>query len=226
MDRFAWLKQKRRESVQRMDELWSPIYDENWGATIEPSHRVMMEKFLNLCPPGGLLLDGACGTGKYWPTILQRSLIIHGIDQSRGMLARAREKHPTVQMELVGLQEMDFSSAFDAATCMDAMENVSPEDWPLVLDNFFRALKPGAPFYFTVEIAAEEAIAADFEKARQLGLPLVYGESAWEPGYHYYPEIERVREWHQKAGFRPVDESVGDSYCHFLVQKPMDEQVR
>ena len=226
MERTAWLKQKRVEAEQRMDKLWSPIYDDNWGAIIAPSHRTMMLKFLSLCAPGGLLLDGACGTGKYWPMILERDLTIYGIDQSRGMLARARKKHPSVQADRVGLQEMNFTAVFDAATCMDAMEYIFPEDWLLVLENFYRALKSGTYFYFTVEIASPEAIAADFAKARGMGLPVVYGESAWEPGYHYYPEIERVREWLHQAHFVPVDEATGDSYHHFLVQKPMEKSDR
>jgi dihydroneopterin aldolase len=40
-----------------------------------------------------------------------------------------------------------------------------------------------------------------------------------EGRYHYYPMIEQVREWVQEAGFRLIDEAVGDEYHHFLVQK-------
>ena len=45
--------------------------------------------------------------------------------------------------------------AFDGVICMDTVEHVFPEDWPLVLSNFHRALTPQGYLFFTVEIAAE-----------------------------------------------------------------------
>jgi len=219
MDRSAWLKEKRRSAEERYDALFAPIYDENWGATIAPTHQQFFSRFLGLCPPHGLILDAACGTGKYWPLILASGLTIFGIDQSQGMLARAKIKFPDVDIEKVGLQEMHYREAFDAAICMDALEMVFPEDWSLVLDNLYRAIKPTAYLYFTVEIAAETDIENAFAAGQQLGLPEVYGEWAHEGGYHYYPKIEQVKEWVQQAHFRLIDETVGDEYHHFLVQK-------
>jgi hypothetical protein len=50
---------------------------------------------------------------------------------------------------------------------------------------------------------------------------VIYGEAVHEGGgYHYYPKIEQVKEWLQLARFRPIDETVGDEYHRFLVQKP------
>jgi len=145
------------------------------------------------------------------------------------MLARAHAKFPDVPSEKVGLQEMRYRDAFESAVCMDALENVCPEDWPLVLANLYRALKPTGYFYFTVEIAAEQDIEKAFAAGRQAGLPVVYGEWAEEGGYHadwaqdgfyhYYPKIEQVKEWLQRAGFHLLDETVGDEYHHFVVRK-------
>jgi ubiquinone/menaquinone biosynthesis C-methylase UbiE len=74
-----------------------------------------------------------------------------GIDQSLGMLPNAIAKFPAVQFQKVGLQEITLREEFDGAICMDAMENVSPEDWPQVLGNFHRALKQSGWLYFTAE---------------------------------------------------------------------------
>ena len=38
---------------------------------------------------------------------------------------------------------------------IDAMENVTPEDWPPVLANLRRAVRPGGHLYLTVEEADE-----------------------------------------------------------------------
>ena len=228
MDRPAWLREQRRLTEEQDDTIYAPIYDENWSA-VDPTHRRVFGRFLNLCPPHGYILDAACGTGKYWPLILASGRTVLGADQSRGMLARAHDKFPDVPVEQVGLQEMRYREAFDGAVCMDALEMVPPEDWPLVLDNLHRAVKPAGYVYFTVEIAAEEDLQNAYAKGRRSGLPVVYGEWAEEGGYHgewaqegfyhYYPAIEQVEEWVLRAHFHPIEDTAGDEYHHFLVRK-------
>jgi cyclopropane fatty-acyl-phospholipid synthase-like methyltransferase len=221
MSRADWLKRIRRLNEERYDALFAPVYDANWGA-IAPTHRQFLDAFLTRCPPRGVILDAPCGTGKYWPIILAADRTIFGIDQSRAMLDCARSKFPDVPTEKLGLQEMHFQEAFDAAICMDSMEFVCPEDWPLVLENFYRALPPAAYLYFTVEIAPEKDIEDALAAGRQAGLPLVYGEWPEGDGYHHYPTMQQVREWVHLARFFVVEEAVGDEYHHFLVQRPGD----
>jgi len=219
MERSVWLKEKRRLAEERMDTLFSPIYDENWGATIEPTHERFFTRFIEVCPPQALILDAACGTGKYWPMILATGRRIFGIDQSQGVLNKAHAKFPDVPIEKIGMQEMGYQETFEGAVCMDAMEMIFPEDWLLVLNNLYRAIKPNAFLYFTVEIADEKEIEDAYKAAQELGLPVVYGEWAHEGGYHYYPKIEQVKKWMVQAGFHLVEEVFGDLYQHFLVQK-------
>ena len=219
MDRSAWLEETRRLMEWRMDTIHAPIYDETWGATIDPTHERFFNRFLGVCPPQALILDAACGTGKYWPMILASGRSVFGIEQSQGMLSRAHIKYPDVPIGKIAMQDMGYQAAFDSAVCMDAMELIFPEDWPLVLNNLHRAIKPSGYLYFTVELLDEEELDNALVAARQLGLPVVYGEWVPEDRYHYYPKIEQVKEWVQQAGFRLIDETVGDEYHHFLVQK-------
>jgi len=219
MDRILWLKDRRRSLEERYDTNFAPVYDEQWGAEISPTHERFFKRFLSLCPPYALILDAACGTGKNWDLIFSSGRRVFGIDQSRGMLNQARAKYPDVPIEKVGLQELYYEEAFDCASCMDAMEFVFPEDWLVVLENLRRAIKPAGYLYFTVEIADPEEIRRAFEAGQQMGLPVMYGEWAHEGGYHYYPVIEQVREWLRLAKFQLVQEAVGDEYHHFLVQK-------
>lgn len=161
--------------------------------------------------------------------ILESGRSVLGIDQSQGMLARAHEKFPHVPAEKVGLQEMDYREAFDGVLCIDALEMVAPEDWPLVLSNLNRALKPGRHLYFTVELAAEQDIEKAFIEGRQTGLPILFGEWAQEGGYHdvwaqdgfyhFYPKIEQVKDWLGQSGFQQIGEMVVDIYHHFLARK-------
>src|SRR5215217_6460794 len=102
-------------------------------------------------PGCGSGLDAACGTGKYFAMVQDAGRRVVGTDQSTGMLGRARARFPAVPLERVGLQELDFAAEFDAVMCVDAMENVPPEDWPKVVGNLARALRPGGQLYLTVE---------------------------------------------------------------------------
>jgi len=234
VDRSAWLKQIRR-STEEEYTVEAPSFDDNWGS-IDPTHQEFIANFLSLCPPGGTILDAACGTGKYWSLILDSGRKVHGVDQSQGMLTRAHEKFPAASYEKIGLQEINYQEVFDGAICMDAMENVFPEDWLAVLKNLHRAIKPKGYFYFTVELASEKEVEQAFTEATQMGLPVVYGEWTQKGEYHYYPKIDQVKEWLNSAGFAVIEEGsapfavddssseeeagyIGQGYYHVLAQK-------
>jgi len=219
MDRATWRKEKRRETEWRLTNLFAPTYDQQWGTSISKTHMRFIDKFLGYLPSQGRVLDAACGTGRFWPLFLSKGFSVLGIDQSQGMLDMAKAKFSTVLIEKVGMQEMSFHEEFDGIICMDAMEYVFPEDWPIVLRNFHRALKPRGYLYMTVEIADAKEVAREYKKSIEQGLPVVYGECGAEPGYHYYPDMEKVKEWSTKAGFRIREQADGDEYHHFLAQK-------
>jgi ubiquinone/menaquinone biosynthesis C-methylase UbiE len=226
VDRKAWLRERRRRAEERFDTLYAPTYDRDEGG-ISPTHRRFVARLIRQCPPGGRILDAACGTGKYFGMVLDAGRQIVGVDQSVGMLARARAKYPMVPTEKIGLQELAYEAEFDAAMCVDAMENVFPEDWPLVLANLRRALRPGGHLYLTVERTSEQALEEAFADATAQGLPVVHGEDARRGGgYHHYPPAVQVAAWVRDAGLRMVedDHSAGDhpsySYDHLLTQAP------
>jgi len=218
MDRAAWIREQRRINEERMDMLFAPIYDEHWGGHITPTHQRMVERFLALLPSRAHVLDAACGTGKYWPLLLQTTHSLLGIDQSGGMVRRAQAKFPEVPTEKLGLQELSFQDTFDGIVCIDAIENVFPEDWPPVLQNFYRALQSRGFLYLTVEIP-EDDLPTVFQTAVEAGLPVVEGEWVHEGAYHYYPTVDQVRAWVEAAGFVLLDEAVGDGYHHLLLRR-------
>lgn len=218
MDRTTWKRERRLWNEVQMDTIYARRYDENWGH-INPSHRQVLERIFALCPPGGHILDAACGTGKYWPLLREQGFAVQGTDQSQQMLSYAQQKCPGVPAEQVGLQELHFTDQFDAIICMDALENVFPEDWPLVLSNLAHALHPAGYLYCTVEIESEEELQLAYAAGQRLGLPLIYGEYAHHGGYHFYPTDEQVRSWLAEAGFNLREMMEGDGYWHYLAQK-------
>jgi ubiquinone/menaquinone biosynthesis C-methylase UbiE len=226
MDRQRWLRERRQTAEERHDTIHAFTYDEHYGE-IGPVHRRFVADLLERCPPGGIVLDAACGTGKFFAMVLDSGRRVVGTDQSTGMLARARARFPAVPLEKVGLQELAFEAEFDAAMCIDAMENIPPEDWPRVVGNLRRALRPGGHLYLTVEEADPAELQRVQADAAARGLPVLPGEMAEEgAGYHYYPSRQQVAGWLEAAGLTVVaeDRSPGDgwSYLHLLTRPAGD----
>lgn len=241
MERADWLKGMRAMN-EAVYDLFSPEYWGNFGLYENSTHLEYLQKFLGRIGKSGTILSAACGAGRYDGMLLAAGHSVVGIDQSAGMLARAREHFPQARYEKMGLQEMDFHEQFDGAICMDAMEHVCPEDWPGIMKGFQQALKPGGLLYYTLELPDAEEVEASYARAKAMGLPVIYGELADEVEaslrrvlaqpfsgmtgeladvavYHYYPSLEQARSWMDQAGLAVEEEGDGSGYHHFIARK-------
>lgn len=227
-DRAAWLRGLRREN-EAQEHALADVFDTYWGE-IEDTHRAFVERFCSLLPPGGRVLDAACGTGKYFGIVLEGGRSVLGVDHTAAYLDKAREKHPQARTERHDLQELPFRDEFDGVMCVDAMEFVPPDEWPEVLERFRAALRPAGWLYLTVELVAEDEVRAANEEARAAGLPVVEGEVIWhdpDDYYHHYPAMQQVRTWLGGAGFTVEDEAEGPwgeghAYHHVLARVRAD----
>lgn len=226
MERRAWLEE-RRVAVEEDYTRTAGTYDAD-DYPITPTHRQFVQRLLDTCPPGGIVLDAPCGTGKYFGLVREAGRRVVGIDQSTGMLAEARAKGLAERLENIGLQELTFDGEVDGTMTVDAMENVPPEDWPVVLENLHRAVRPGGHLYFTVEEVDDQAeIDSAFAELTGRGVPAVRGEviEGDVAGYHYYPGRERVARWLAEEGLEIVADGYnqedgwdGWGYRHYLVR--------
>jgi len=223
MERSSWLAERRAAVVAEYDAE-APTYDEHDYPV--PLHAAFVDRLVATCPPAGIILDAPCGTGRYFAQVAGAGRRLVGVDQSAGMLAMARARGLAERLEHVGLQELAFVRAFDAAMTIDAMENMAPEDWPAVVDNIRSALRPGGHWYLTVEEVDAGIVDAAFADLTARGLPVVHGEvvDGDVAGYHYYPGRERALGWLRDAGFALVDEAfdqqAGWGYRHLIVRAP------
>ena len=244
MERAAWLKQMRAKA-ETLYDLVAPQYWVNYGMKLDETHVTYLHKFLGRLGQPSDLLSAACGAGKYDGLLLEAGHSVLGIDQSAGMLARAHQHFPDVQYRQMGLQELAFRGAFDGATCIDALEHVCPEDWPVILRRFQAALKAGGLLYFTVDrrdADEPDELQAAYQRAKDKGLPVVYGEvadqvdelyervkqSGWSAlpddladyvVYHYCPSLAQVQSWLDQTGFTVEQQGTGKWYEHFVVRK-------
>jgi SAM-dependent methyltransferase len=209
-DRGAWLRNLRRVDEHQEDAL-AGDFDAQWGQ-IEPTHQAFVERFLSRVRPGGRVLDAACGPGKYFPMVLASGRRLLGVDHAGAYLAIAAAKFPQVPTAKHDLHDLPYHHEFDGVLCVDAMEFVPPEDWPVVLGRFRRALCPGAWLYLTVELAPGDRVRAGNQAARRSGHPVVDGEVVWDGPdgyYHHYPSMQQVRAWLTAVGFVVEEEAEG-----------------
>lgn len=253
MERAEWLKKMRSMAEALYDHI-APAYWVEFGMAPDAPHRQFIEKFLGRLGAHGAILDAACGAGRYDMMLLEAGHDVLGIDQSGKMLARAREvfpqeRFPGLRYVKMGLQEIDFREEFDGVICMDALEHICPEDLPVILARFQKALKPGGVLYVTVDALEMGDYGAAYERARAMGLPVVFGEVADELDevyaqamalearegaslgerldlsvYHYHPSMQQVRAWFDQVGLvieeeGAEEEGAGEGYVHVLARK-------
>ncbi len=221
MDRRVWLAERRAAVVAAYDAE-APTYDEyEYSSHMQ---REWVARALRLIPPRGTVLDAPCGTGKYFPLVAAAGHRVAGVDQSAGMLAQAGLREIAFSLEHTALQDLSYVHEFDAVITVDAMENIPPEDWPLVLANLHRAVRPGGVIYLTVEEVGQSQVDQAFESLSARGLPAVRGEivEGDVAGYHYYPGRDQAVEWIQHEGLAIADEGFrrenGWGYRHFLLR--------
>ena len=220
MERVTWLAQ-RRAAVRAAYDAEAPTFQEYPNS----AQREWVDRLLSGCPPEGLVLDAPCGTGRYFPMVAAAGQRVVGIDQSAGMVIEAQRRGIAIATHQVGLQELEFVEEFDAAMTIDAMENVSPEDWPRVLGNLWRAVIPSGQLYLTVEETDDDVIGKAYDRMTAEGLPAVRGEvvEGDVAGYHYYPGREQVLRWIDETGWQLVDEGFspedGWAYRHLLLRR-------
>ena len=213
--RRRFLDERREICRHRFDTIHAPVYDDHWGAYLNPTHEMCLRTLMSHLAPRARVLDAGCGTGKYWPILLDAGLTVVGVDQSRAMLALAVAKHPGVPTRRVALQDLTAAdlSGFDAVLCIDAIENVGPEDWPRVVAGLHGSLEPGGTAYLTVELPDTDLP----DVPDDTGAPLVLGEVLSGGAYHYYPSVEDATAMLHEGGFRIDDVRVGDGYAHVLM---------
>jgi ubiquinone/menaquinone biosynthesis C-methylase UbiE len=104
-------------------------------------------------PAGKVILDAACGPGKYAEILLSRGADVTGFDVSPRMVAFAKERNKEAGTFFVhDLAEplgMLADASFDVVLCALALHYLP--DWTPAIREFARVLKPGGHLVISVE---------------------------------------------------------------------------
>jgi SAM-dependent methyltransferase len=126
--------------------LWSQTYDQ--PLRLFPIEHPIMRMLLDPLPPA-VVLDAACGTGRYSQYLAERGHRIIGVDRSPAMLAKARAKLPRSEFREGDLEAMPLEpESVDAAVCALALVHL-----PVVgkaVAELARVVRPGGHVIISV----------------------------------------------------------------------------
>jgi len=174
--------------VEKIYSLWAPVYDLVFGAVFEQGRRAVVAAVERV---GGRILEVGVGTGISLP-YYSRASRVFGIDLSREMLSKARERVSALNLAHVeGLAVMDAEqllfpdASFDVVTAQCVVNTVPHPE--VALNEFARVLKPGGEIILLNRVGAEAGARLVFERLLQ---PIA-SRLGWRSDFPW----ERLRAW-------------------------------
>ena len=114
---------------------------------LRPRETEYLPRLTESLAPGSRVLDLGCGNGHPIAEYLaERGHRVVGVDASREMLARARERLPDHRWIHGSMELVELDDTFDAVICWDALFHLPRERWAGVLGRVHGRLRPGGRF--------------------------------------------------------------------------------
>jgi len=99
---------------------------------------------------GSAILDLGCGTGEPVLRFLSElNYQITGVDGSKAMIDKARQRFPNIKFILEDMRDIDFDERFDAIIAWHSLFHLPPDDQRAIFEVFARHMKPGGQLLFT-----------------------------------------------------------------------------
>ncbi|HLM66022.1 MAG TPA: class I SAM-dependent methyltransferase, partial [Longimicrobium sp.] len=131
------------------------IYDRHWGRDTERALGTIGRLALDGRPPPARVLDLCCGTGQLDRALHERGYTVTGVDGSPEMIRHARRNAPECEFVVADVRDFSLPCAYDVALCMyDSLNHLMElGDLRRAFGAVRRALRPGAPFLFDLNLA-------------------------------------------------------------------------
>lgn len=176
-------------AVQRWD---SRLYDDRHSYVTRNGQDLVGE----LAPrPGERILDAGCGTGELAAALADAGAEVVGVDSSPGMIDRARERFPHLDLRLADLRELDFDAGFDAVLSNAVLHWIP--DAPAAAASMAAALRPGGRLVAELGGAGNITAIRGAAHGLRAELDLPHAEEAW-----YFPGIDEYSAVLDGAGLK------------------------
>lgn len=214
--------EEKRPAVEGMSEFFTARVDGYEEHMLE-SWKDVYALFAGLLPDAANdILDLGCGTGLELDGIfaLRPKIRVTGVDMTKAMLDRLREKHADKALKLIegDYFQVDFGAeAFDAAISFETLHHFSFEKKRPLYRRIWEALRPGGQYiecdYMCETIEEERLYFAERERLRlEEGLP--------EDAFVHYDTpltVDRQKELFRLAGFSSVREVYSEGGTVILI---------
>jgi SAM-dependent methyltransferase len=131
------------------------FYNKYWGGrSLKRFMPVIDQLAISKILDHGKILDLCCGTGQMAKALADRGFNVTGLDGSDDMLHYARENAPEVEFVLADARDFSQDPVYDLViSAFDSLNHVMDiQDLQRVFQNVNRSLKPGAIFYFDMNM--------------------------------------------------------------------------
>ena len=179
------------------------LYEENAAAWDRQRGRELFEKpwmdrFLDLLPEHGSILDIGCGMGepiaRYF---IQFDFAVTGVDSSPSLIALCKERFPKHRWLVGDMRKLALGRRFDGLVAWHSFFHLSPSDQRPMFARFAAHAAPGAVLMITTGPGEKEEI----------------GEWRGEPLYHGSLSPEEYRTRLEENGFTILAHVVQDPDC-------------
>ncbi|MFW9926468.1 MAG: class I SAM-dependent methyltransferase [Candidatus Thorarchaeota archaeon] len=145
------------ESYDKMGETYHSVRDN------EKFNREL-EKFAELLPSSGQVLDAGCGVGKPVSQFLaKKNFKVTGVDISSKMVELAKENVPEGTFLQKNILELDFAEdSFDGIICVYTLWHIPRMSHSTIIENFHRMLKENGILVLNTGVHESEGMSQFF----------------------------------------------------------------
>ncbi len=188
-------------------EYYSKNAAEYFDRTVDLDMQVYLDRFLELVPEGGNILDLGCGSGRDSAYFLSLGYDVTALDGSDEMCCLA-SVHIGQDVLCMTFSEMDFDNVFDGVWANASLLHVPENEMHDILFKIIRSLKQGGVLYMTFRYG-------DFEGVKDARYYTYYRSRNLKELIADFEELELI----EIKKYEDTGENIDRVWIHALVKK-------